>query len=132
MRIQIPILLSLLYLLACTPKHNFAGPDSLKNDNHAILKQQMSDSLFQAMEGRQVKRSKRVVKTKREAIEIAKQVFWKEYNKGYNLDERIYMSQLVNGFWVTRGMLPRGSTGGGLVAIIDAESGELFSTLVWK
>ena len=132
MRLQIPILLSLLYLLSCTPKHNFAGPDSLKEDNHAILKHQMKDSLFQTIEGRHVKRSDRIVKTKKEAIEIAKRVFWKEYGKDFSIDERIYLSHLVNGFWIARGMLPKGYTGGTLVAIIDSESGELFSTLIWK
>ena len=132
MRFQIPILLSLLYLFSCTPKHNFAGPGSMKEDNRAILKYQMSDSLFQAIEGRHVKRSNRVIKTKKEAIKIAKRVFLKEYGKEYNVEGRIYVSHLVNGFWIARGMFPKGYTGGTLVAVFDSENGELFCTLIWK
>ena len=105
MRFLIPVLLCLLYLLSYTPKHNFAGPGTMKEDNHAILKQQMSDSLFHAMEGRHVKRSNRLIKTEKEVIEIARQAFLKEYGEDYALEDRIYMSHLLNGFWVARGML---------------------------
>ena len=133
MRIQIPILLFLICVLSCTSLiKNVAGQDSIKEDSYKILKSQMNDSLFQAMEGRYVKRSNRVIKSKKEAIELAKTAFWKEYGKDNMINERKYTSHLMNGFWIVRGLLPRPYTGGTIVAILDAENGEHFSSLVWK
>lgn len=92
----------------------------------------MTDSLFQATEGRRVKRSDRVIKNRREVKAPAKQVFLEKYDKDYGVEGRNYTIHFINGFWIVKGLLPRGFTGGTLVAIFDSESGELFSTLVWK
>jgi len=101
-------------------------------DSHYFLRSQMNDSLYQAMEGRHVKRSNRVIKTKKEAIELGKSVFLKEFSKDDTVEERRYMVHLIKGFWIVKGLLPHGFTGGTLVTVIDSESGELFYTQVWK
>jgi hypothetical protein len=92
----------------------------------------MNDSLFQAMDRRHVKRRNRVIKTKKEAIKLAKPVFSNEFGKDYNIEERLYTVHHMNGFWIVRGHLPNGYTGGTLVAVIDSESGKPFCTLIWK
>jgi len=101
-------------------------------DSHYFLRNQMSDSLYQAIDGRHVKKSNRVIKTEKEAIELGKSFFFKEFGENYNSEERRYMVNLIKGFWIVKGMLPVGHSGGTLVTVIDSESGELFYTQVWK
>jgi len=151
--LQIPTLPVLLCLVSCTStsedSHELEKSPELREslelttieleqlhlgeeDSHSILKNQMDDSLYQAVEGRHVETSNRVIKTKSESIELAKPVFLESYGKDYGIEERQYTSHLIHGFWVVKGLLPRGYTGGTLVAVFDSESGDLFSTLVWK
>jgi hypothetical protein len=132
MRLHISILSAMLFLVSCAPKHNARGDYSLRTDNRALLEDQLNDSLLQLTEGRKVKRSNRVIKTKKEALELATTVFLKEYGEDDNVEERIFTIHLLNGFWIVRGLLPHGFNGGTLVAIIDSQSGELLSTLVWR
>ena len=122
----------LVFLVACSPKPYVTAPDPYEEDNPLILKEGMSDSLYQATKGRHVKRSDRVVKTEQEAFEIAKLKFQEEF--GYNEDimDRLYAIHLVDGFWIVKGMLPPGFNGGTIVAVIDSESGELLYTLHWR
>jgi hypothetical protein len=131
MRLNISIVLSLFILVSCSQRQFVIGQDPYEEDNHPILKSQMSDSLYQATQGRTVKRSDRIVKTKSAAFEIAKPAFLKIEDKEF-VEGRLYAFHLVNGFWIVKGMLREGFTGGTLVEIIDAESGELLHTLVWK
>ncbi|MCR9287434.1 MAG: YbbC/YhhH family protein [Bacteroidetes bacterium] len=131
MRLYIPILLSLFLLLSCSQRQFVIGKDPYEKDNHSILKSEMSDSLYQATAERNVKRSNRVVKTKRAAYEFAKPAFLKIEGKE-SVEGRLYAFYLVNGFWIVKGMLPEGFTGGTVVAVIDSESGELISTVSWR
>ena len=101
-------------------------------DSHYFLRNHMSDSLYQSIDGRQVKKSNRAIKTKKEVIELGESVFFKEFGENYNSEERRYMVNLIKGFWIVKGMLPVGHSGGTLVTVIDSESGELFYTQVWK
>ena len=128
-------ILCLSTLLSCAQSDkglNWNAEVNTIEDSHFFLRNQMNDSLYQATEGRHVKRSNRFIKTKKEAIELGKSVFLKEFGKDYDLDERRYMVHLIKGFWIVKGLLPLGFTGGTLVTVIDSESGELSYTLVWK
>jgi len=129
--IKISILLFLQFLVSCSPKQFVTGEDLYEKDNQLILKNHMSDSLYQTTLGRQIKRSNRLVKTEEDAFQIARLAFLKhedlEYVKG-----RLYAFYLLNGFWIVKGMLPSGYTGGTLVAVIDSESGELIFSLIWR
>ena len=132
MHYSISILLFLLCLASCTPKPYLAGPDPFEEDNHRILKSHLSDSLYRATAGRRVKRNSRAVKTESTAFALAKPAFVE--TAGYNEDilDRLYAINLANGFWIVKGMLPPGYTGGTLVAIIDSKSGELLHAFIWK
>lgn len=132
MKLQILLLLSLLYLVSCAPVHNARGDYSLRKDNHAILKDQMSDSLIQSIQDRHVPRSNRVIRSKKEALEFAKTVFQKKYGHEDDIEARIFTTHLVKGYWIVRGLLPRGFNGGTLVSVIDSETGELFCTFIWR
>lgn len=132
MKIYISILISLLFLISCKSNQVVSGKYLGIKDSRSILKSQMTDSLYQAMDGRKVKRSDRIIKTNRAATELGKSVFLKKYGKDYGVEGRDYTIHLISGFWIVKGLLPRGFTGGTLVAVFDSESGELFYTLVWK
>ena len=101
-------------------------------DSHYFLRNHMSDSLYQSIDGRYVKKSNRAIKTEKGAIELGKLVFFKEFGENYNSKERQYLVHHIKGFWIVKGMLPIGYTGGTLVTVIDSESGKLFYTQVWK
>ena len=132
MNFKISLALSLLYLLSCSPKRTVTVDYSYEEDNIAILKDQMTDSLYLAMEGREVKKSERVVKTEKEAIKLAKPVLLKVLGDNYNVEDRIYTVHLLNGYWIVRGHLPDGFSGGTLVSVIDSESGDSNYTFVWR
>ena len=101
-------------------------------DSQYLLKDQLNDSLYKATEGRHVKRSNRIIKTKKKAIILAKQALLNEFGKEHYIEEKKFKVHFVRGYWIVKGMLPRGFVGGTLVAVFDSESGELFKTLVWK
>lgn len=101
-------------------------------DSNYILYHQMGDSLYQAIEERHVNSSNRLIKTEKEALELGKQVFLKEFGKNYNLESRRYMVHHIKGYWIVKGLQPHGYTGGTLVAVFDSESGQLFCSLYWK
>lgn len=132
MRYCLPLLLSLFCLAACSKKPYIQGRDQYKDDSLPILMDQLSDSLYQATDGRKIKRSDRAVKTKLEAFERAKPALAKEFGADEDIMGRPYAIYLVNGFWIVKSMLPRGFAGGTLVAIIDAETGQLHATLAWR
>ena len=77
----------------------------------------MTDSLYQTIDGRRVKR---------------KQVLGKEFGEEYFVDDRRFLVHHVNGYWIVKAMLPKGFSGGTLVTIIDSESGITYKSLVWK
>ena len=124
-------LLFLLFLISCKSNQIVSGKYLGIKDSRSILKHEMSDSLFQITEGRKVKRSDRVIKKRKEVKELAKPVFLEKY-EDYGVEGRGYTIHLINGFWIVKGLLPRGLAGGTLVAVFDAESGKLYSSLVWK
>ena len=132
MKLQIPILLFLLLLVSCKSNQVVSGRYLGIKDSRSILKHQMSDSLYQVMDRRKVKRSDRLIKTRKGATFLAKQALQKVYGKDYEVVGREYTIHHINGFWIVKGLLPRGFSGGTLVAVFDSESGELFDTLVWK
>ena len=128
-------LLSLSTILSC--KHTEKGLNwnvevNTIEDSHYFLRTQMSDSLYNATKGRHVKKSNRIVKTKREVIDLGKSVFFKEFSNDDSIADRRYVVHFINGFWIVKGLLPHGFTGGTLVTAIDSESGEFFYTQVWK
>lgn len=126
------VLSFLTCLMSCSPRQYSQGRDLLKEDNDAILKSQMSDSLFYATQGRQISSRNRLVKTKRDAFEHTMPVFLEKYGDDFNVKDRLYAFDLRNGFWIVKGMLPKGYAGGTLVAILDARKGDLISTFIWK
>jgi len=99
-------------------------------DSHYLLRSQMGDSLYQAMQGRIVKSADRLIKTEEEAIESGKSVFSKKLPN--DLDARRYLAHYINGYWIVKGLLPAGFMGGTLVTVIDSKSGEPAHTQVWK
>ena len=126
-------ILCLCTLVSCTQADkglNWNVEVNTIEDSHYLLRNQMNDSLYQATEGRHVKRSNRLIKTKKEAIESGKSVFLKELL--YDLGERRYLTHLIKGYWIVKGMLPLEFTGGTLVTVIDSENGEVCCTQVWK
>lgn len=130
-RRQVTILSFLLMLASCSQRP-FISYDPYKADNHAILQSQLSDSLYQATEGRRLSRKNRSLKTKTAAFELAKPAFLEAVGDTEDISGRRYAVDLVNGFWIVKGILPDGYTGGTLVAIMDAASGERLFTLIWK
>lgn len=132
MRLVLPTLFLVLFFGSCTPKSFITGHDLYKADNLPILKSTMSDSLYNATEGRHVNKKNRAIKTKIEAFELAKPAFIEKVGYNENILDRLYAIDLVHGFWIVKGMLPRGYTGGTLVAVIDSESGVLLYSFIWK
>ena len=128
-------ILCLIALMSCAKTNKELTWDAEVHtiaDSRYLLKHEVKDSLYQAIEGRRVKRGKRIIETKKEAINLAKPAFLEELGTDYNIEERRYIVHLVNGFWIVKGLQPRGYTGGTLVAIIDSESGQFLTTLYWK
>ena len=153
MRLQISAILVLLHCASCapTPEDSPAidGPQRLVastelttveldqmhlgiEDSHSILESQMPASQYQAIEGRHVKIGSRVIKTERDAIELAKPIFLEKFGNDHGLGGRHHTGHLIHGFWVVKGLLPRGFSGGTQVAVLDSESGDLYCTLIWK
>ncbi len=124
------ITLLFFFMMACSPKPITTGWDTSKDDSRALLQYQLGDSLYQTIDGRQVKRRDRRVRTKKDALQLGMPALIKEYGKE-DAEGRNYDVHLIHGYWIVRGILPPGFTGGMLVAVIDAESGDLLHTLVW-
>jgi len=101
-------------------------------DSHYLLKHQMGDSLFQSIEGRQVKRTNRIIKSKRAALKKGKKVFTAEFGDAYEIEGRRFLVHFIKGYWIVKALLPEGFSGGTLVTVFDSESGKELYTLVWK
>ena len=81
-------------------------------DSQYLLKHQLSDSLYQAISDRRIKRSDRVIKTEKEAIEFAVPFFSKEFGEDYEIEERRFLGHLIKGFWIVKGLQPMASREG--------------------
>ncbi|MDF1698090.1 MAG: NTF2 fold immunity protein [Saprospiraceae bacterium] len=92
----------------------------------------MSDSLYQAIEGRNVKIKNRLIKTEKEAIAVGKSIFHKEFGEDYMDDDRRYIVLHIKGYWIVKGLQAVGYTGGTLVTVIDSKNGDIQFTKIWK
>tara|TARA_B100000795_G_C22519833_1_gene330958 strand:+ start:307 stop:525 length:219 start_codon:yes stop_codon:yes gene_type:complete len=59
-------------------------------------------------------------KQKKRPLNSGNHFFFKEFGENYNSEERRYIVHLIKGFWIVKGILPVGYTGGTLVPVIDS------------
>lgn len=101
-------------------------------DSQYLLQSQMNDSLYKSIVGRDVKLKDRIIKTEKEALDLGKSIFLKEFDSGWHEPDRRYLVHFIKGYWIVKGLLPEGMTGGTLVTVIDSESGNHYYSQVWK
>ena len=125
----------MILFLYCSPKNKELSwnveVDTIE-DSQWLLKDQMPDSLYTSIQGRKVKQRQRQIKNEKEAIEIGRSIFAESFGSEYHYDERRYLAHLAHGYWVIKGLQPKGFMGGTLVTVVDSQTGEIFKTLVWK
>ncbi|MBT8231527.1 MAG: hypothetical protein HKO66_16780 [Saprospiraceae bacterium] len=135
MNLLLPLATCLFILISCAPKESEIIWDAeleTMADSRYLLKNQLDSSIYYSLGNRYVKRSKRAIKTKKEALNYGKKIFWRDFGKEYNIEDRRFKVHLVKGYWIVKGLLPIGYSGGALIAIVDSETGKLTKSLIWK
>jgi septin family protein len=95
-------------------------------DSRAMIKSALSDK-----NNKQILVDK-VISDKETAIAVAEPILFKIYGKNQILSEKPYQVELVDGYWILNGTLPKGYLGGTFLIILSAKDGRVIKLTHYK
>lgn len=124
MRLSIIAILPLLLAASCASHEFTREKDMDAHENPELLQQVMSEAEFDLIEGQEIGLDKQKVNTADKAFELGLAQFTADFGSDDSVHSRRFTTDYLFGYWVVKGLLPEGFTGGRLVVVIDAATGE--------